>query len=43
MNEHMRPNGDPWGRRAKIALIGFGLIGGFFLIAEHRAHLLPYL
>ena len=43
MNEDMRHNGEPWARRAKIALIGFSLIGGFFLIAEHRAHVLPYL
>jgi len=33
-------------RRANIVLIGFLLIGGFYLITEHRAHLygiLPFL
>lgn len=32
--------------RGRIALIGFMLIGGFYLVTEHRAHLLgilPYL
>jgi hypothetical protein len=32
--------------RANLVLIGFLAIGGFYLIAEHRAHLwlvLPYL
>jgi hypothetical protein len=43
MNEDMRHSVDPWGRRVKLVLIGFSLIGGFFLIAEHRAHVVPYL
>jgi|SRR6516225_5894047 hypothetical protein len=43
MNEERRQNGGPWSRPLKLALIGFSLIGGFFLIAEHRAHVLPYL
>lgn len=33
-------------RRANIVLIGFLLIGGFYLVTEHRAHLfgiLPFL
>lgn len=29
--------------RAKWIFFLFALIGGFFLVAEHRAHLLPYL
>jgi len=29
--------------RANIALVGFLAIAGFFLVSEHRAHLLPYL
>ena len=32
--------------KANIALIGFGLIAGFFLLTEHTAHvfgILPYL
>ncbi len=32
-----------WGARAKLAFGVFALIGAFLLIAEHRAHLLPYL
>ena len=29
--------------RFKIVLIGFLAIAGFFLVTEHRAHLIPYL
>jgi hypothetical protein len=29
--------------RANIALIGFLVIAAFFLVTEHRAHLIPYL
>lgn len=29
--------------RANLVLIGFLAIGGFFLVTEHRAHLIPYL
>ena len=43
MNEDMRHNHGPWGSRMKLVLIGFALIGGYFLIGEHRAHVLPYL
>jgi hypothetical protein len=42
MTENMR-NGEPRSPRIKFVLIGFVLIGGFFLIAEHRAHVLPWL
>lgn len=28
-----------FGSRANVALLGFLAIGGFYLIAEHRAHL----
>lgn len=31
------------GRRSNWVLIGFLAIGGFFLVTEHRAHLLPFL
>ena len=34
---------NPWGKRAQLALVVFALIAGFFLLAEHRAHVLPYL
>ena len=43
MTENFRNNGEPWGPRIKLVLIAFALIGGFFLIAEHRAHVLPWL
>ena len=43
MNEDVRHNHEPWGSRMKFVLIGFSLIGGFFLLAEHRAHVLPFL
>jgi hypothetical protein len=29
--------------RANIVLIGFLVIAGFYLVTEHRAHLVPYL
>ena len=29
--------------RANWVLIGFLAIGGFYLLTEHRAHLIPYL
>lgn len=43
MIEGMQHNAEPWGPRIKLVVIGFALIGGFFLIAEHRAHVLPWL
>ena len=43
MNDDVGHNYEPWGSRMKLVLIGFALIGGFFLIAEHRAHVLPFL
>ena len=36
----VEPSGTPWWRSASgIALCGFLLIAGFFLITEHGAHL----
>lgn len=32
-----------WTQRAKLAFGAFALIGAFFLIVEHGAHLFPYL
>lgn len=43
MHENLQHNLGPWGARTKLVLIGFSLVGGFFLIAEHRAHVLPFL
>ncbi|HHM05486.1 MAG TPA: DUF2933 domain-containing protein [Gammaproteobacteria bacterium] len=34
----------PWWRsRSGLVLIGFALIAGFFLLSEHRAHVLGWL
>jgi hypothetical protein len=47
--EHMGNSGQKrsfFASRANIVLIGFLVLGGFYLIAEHRAHLwlaLPWL
>ena len=30
-------------RKAKLAIVVFAAIAGFLLLAEHRAHVLPYL
>jgi len=32
-----------WRPRVKLAFLVFALIGAFFLFAEHRAHILPWL
>ena len=32
-----------WASRAKVAFGIFALVGAFFLVAEHRAHVLPFL
>ena len=42
MTEGLRNNAESWGPRIKLVLIGFSLIGAFFLLAEHRAHVLPF-
>ena len=36
-------NGNTWSSRARWAFAGFAIIGAFFLVAEHRAHVLPFL
>src|SRR4030095_1446110 len=43
MPDHTEHNGNAWSSRAKWALLGFAIIGAFFLLAEHRAHVLPFL
>ena len=43
MKEHPDPNVREWTGRIKWAFGTLGVVAGFFLIAEHRAHLLPYL
>lgn len=37
-NDHRRHN-----RRSQWVLLGFFAVAGYFLITEHRAHLLPFL
>lgn len=34
---------EHWHRRGKLVLFAFAAIGALFLIAEHRAHVLPWL
>ena len=35
---------NPWWRRkANLAFVAFLVIGGYFLIAEHRAHVIQWL
>ena len=43
MIDHLEHDSSPWSFRAKVAFGVFAIIGGFFLVAEHRAHVLPYL
>lgn len=42
MSEQAKRNHNAWSSRARWAFAVFVIIGGFFLIAEHRAHVLPY-
>ena len=42
--DHDQPGGNgKWSPGAKYAFIGFLLIAGYFLITEHRAHVVQYL
>ena len=43
MAEEHRNDEGAWPRRAKWALLAFASIGAFFLLAEHRAHVVPWL
>ena len=40
---HDRERSGSSASRANLVLIAFLVIGGFYLVTEHRAHLLPYL
>lgn len=42
-NNHDREGGGFFASRANIVLIALLVIGGFYLVTEHRAHLIPYL
>ncbi|WP_395021338.1 DUF2933 domain-containing protein [Dongia sp.] len=41
--EHDRNKDGFFASRTNIVLIAFLAIGGFYLVAEHRAHLIPFL
>jgi hypothetical protein len=43
MLEETGPNESAWRSRVKLVFLAFAVIGAFFLLAEHRAHLLPWL
>ena len=43
MTEPVESNHDAWASRAKLVFGLFGIVGIFFLLAEHRAHVLPFL
>jgi hypothetical protein len=43
MPDHTEQVGNAWSSRAKWAFAVFAIMGGYFLFAEHRAHVLPYL
>jgi DUF2933 family protein len=43
MSEETRHDESAWRPQAKLVFLTFALIGAFFLIAEHRAHVLPWL
>jgi len=36
-------NESVWRSRVKFVFLAFAVIGAFFLLAEHRAHVLPWL
>jgi hypothetical protein len=40
---HSKPPPSFWPSRTGLALLGFAAIAGFFLLTEHRAHLLGVL
>jgi hypothetical protein len=43
MTEPFESNHDVWASRAKLVFGLFAVVGIFFLLAEHRAHVLPFL
>ena len=43
MNEQTQSREDVISRRMKQVFVLFAIVGGFFIVAEHRAHLIPYL
>ena len=43
MNDQSQSRRDVMGRRMTQVFLLFAIIGGFFIVAEHRAHVIPYL
>lgn len=43
MSDSTEYNGNTRSSRAKWAFAVFAIIGAFFLLAEHRAHVVPFL
>ena len=43
MSEETGHDESAWRPRVKFAFLAFAVIGAFFLLAEHRAHVLPWL
>lgn len=43
MSEAARNDESSWRPRVKLVFFAFALVGAFFLLAEHRAHVLPWL
>ena len=43
MHEQSEQDNGAWRSRVKLAFVAFAIVGAFFLIAEHRAHVLPWL
>ena len=43
MADRTEHNGNTWSSRAKWAFAVFAIIGAFLLLAEHRAHVIPFL
>ena len=43
MLEETGHNESTWRSRGKFAFLAFAVIGAFFLLVEHRAHVLPWL
>lgn len=42
MLEESGRNEGTWGSRAKLVFIAFAVMGAFFLLVEHRAHVWPW-
>lgn len=43
MPEHDENDSSGWSRRTSVGFAVFAIIAAIFLVAEHRAHVLPYL